>query len=279
MNTEESLELLGLTRIEALAYAYLVANPSSTGYRVARGIGKPTANVYRALESLVRKGAVLQDRAATPAFRALAPEDLLARLEDQFMQRKARAARELASLRPDEGDERVYALTSFEQVLSRARILLASTRRVSFVDAAHDIVAMLVTEIQDARQRGARVLLRSRPVPVFAEPAPDRAVRAHRDTLSDSAARPGTHPSLRIVTDAREVLLAWFSPDGARVREASWTRSPFVARAQHEALASERCCLQVELGMADGLSVDDLEAFFEERRALLALVAGVERAG
>ena len=72
MSIEKSLESLGLTQIEALAYAYLVANPSSTGYRVARGIGKPTANVYRALESLGRKGAVLQDRALTPSFRALA---------------------------------------------------------------------------------------------------------------------------------------------------------------------------------------------------------------
>ena len=272
MDIHESLESLGLTQIEALAYAYLVANPSATGYRVARGIGKPTANVYRALESLGRKGAVLQDRAARPAFRALAPEDLLSRLEDQFMQRKARAARELATLQPDEGDERVYALTSFDQVLARARILLASARRVTFVDAAHDLAAMLVTEIQDARHRGVRVLLRSRPVPVFAEPTPDRAVAGHRDTLTDLAAPRGTHPSLRVVTDAREVLLAWLSLEGGRVREAMWTRSPFVTRALYDAMASERCCLQIELGMADGLSVDDVESFFEERRALIALV-------
>jgi sugar-specific transcriptional regulator TrmB len=272
MNVEDSLELLGLTQIEALAYAYLVANPSSTGYRVSRGIGKPTANVYRALESLGRKGAVLQDRAATPAFRALAPVDLLARLEDQFMQRKAQAARELASLQPDEGDERVYALKTFDQILARARILLASARRVTFLDAAHDLAAMLVTEIQDARHRNVRVLLRSRPVPLFAEPTPDLAVAAHRDTLIDAAPRPGTHPSIRVVTDAREVLMAWFTLEGGRVREASWTRSAFVARATHEALASERFCLQVELGMADGLSVDEVESFFEDRRALLSLV-------
>jgi len=272
MKIEESLESLGLTHIEALAYSYLVANPSSTGYRVARGIGKPTANVYRALESLGRKGAVLQDRTATPAFRALSPDDLLARLEDQFQQRKAQAARELASLRPDEGDERVYTLRTFDQVLARARILLASARRVTFVDAAHDLAAMLVTEIQDVRQRGARVLLRSRPVPLFAEPTPERAVPEHRDTLMDVTPRPGTAPSLRVVTDAREVLLAWFSPEGERVREAMWTRSPFVARAMHEALVSERCCLQVELGMADGLSVDEVESFYEERRELLGVV-------
>jgi hypothetical protein len=135
MSIEKSLESLGLTQMEALAYAYLVINPSSTGYRVARGIGKPTANVYRALESLGRKGAVLQDRATTPSFRALSPDDLLARLEHDFMQRKGAAAEKLASLQPDEGDERIYALNSPDQVLTRARIVLASSRRLVLVDA------------------------------------------------------------------------------------------------------------------------------------------------
>jgi sugar-specific transcriptional regulator TrmB len=272
MSIQASLESLGLTQMEALAYAYLVANPCSTGYRVARGIGKPTANVYRALESLGRKGAVLHDRAATPGFRAIAPDDLLARLESEFMERKASAARILATLSPDEGDERMYALQSPEQVLARARVLLAAVRHVTLVDAPHDIAAKLAAEIQDARHRGARVLLRSRPGAISSDAAPGPAVAKHADALTDVVPAPGIAPSLRVVMDAREVLLAWFNPDGGRVREALWTRSPFVARAMHEALVSERCCLQIELAMADGLSVDEVETFFEERRGLMTLV-------
>jgi HTH-type transcriptional regulator, sugar sensing transcriptional regulator len=272
MSAEESLESLGLTQMEALAYAYLVSNPSSTGYRVARGIGKPTANVYRALESLGRKGAVLQDRAATPSFRALSPEDLLARLEHDFMRRKTLAAEKLSSLQPDEGDERIYALTSLEQVLARARIVLASTRRLMVVDGSTVLIAMLPSELADARRRGARVLIRTRDLPALQDVATTEVLPGHPDTLRDAPPPPGTFPSLRMVSDAREVLLAGFDLDGDRVREAFWTRSPFLARWMHDALGSERCCARIESMMTDGLSVDEVEAVFEDWRNVRALV-------
>jgi sugar-specific transcriptional regulator TrmB len=248
MSIEKSLESLGLTQIEALAYAWLVANPASSGYRVARGIGKPTANVYRALESLGRKGAVLQDRAATPLFRALAPDDLLARLEHDFMQHKHAAAEKLASLQPDEGDERIYALNSPEQVLTRARVMLASARKLVLIDVATTVAKELDEQIAEARSRRVRVL------------------------MHDSVRSPGILPSLRMVCDAREVLLAAFDHDEVRTREAYWTRSRFLARSLHDALAAEICCARVDAMMADGLSVDDVEAVFEEWREARRLV-------
>jgi sugar-specific transcriptional regulator TrmB len=247
MSIEKSLESLGLTQIEALAYTWLVANPASTGYRVARGIGKPTANVYRALESLGRKGAVLQDRAATPSFRALAPDDLLARLEHDFMKRRSAAAEKLASLQPDEGDERIYALNSSEQVMTRARLMLASARKLVLMDAATTVAEGLEEQIAEARRR-VRVLTRE-------------SVRA-----------PGVLPSLRIVSDAREVLLAAFAHDEVRTREAFWTRSTFLARSLHDALSAELCCSRIEAMLADGLSVDEVEAAFEEWRETRRLV-------
>ena len=264
MKIEESLEALGLTHMEALAYAYLVANPSSTGYRVARGIGKPTANVYRALESLHRKGAVLQDRAVTPSFRALAPGDLLARLEAEFNQKKSRAARELASLQPEKEDERVYALRGADQVLAKARILLASARKLVLVDTVSSVAGRLTGDFGDARKRGTRVLLRVRAIDGNVDSA-----REHRDTFVDAVAPSGSHTSVRVVADARETLVAWFDDHGD-VQDAFWTRSPLLARTMHEAMTSERCCAQIDVKMADGLSVDEVEEIFEEWRRLVA---------
>jgi sugar-specific transcriptional regulator TrmB len=268
MNVEKSLESLGLTQIEALAYTYLVANPSSTGYRVARGIGKPTANVYRALESLGRKGAVLQDRAATPSFRALAPDDLLARLEHDFMKHKTAAAAKLASLEPDAGDERIYALNSPDQVMTRARIVLASARRLVLIDGFSTLVAPIADAMAETRARNVRVLLRLR----ARRGTETDTMPSHRDTLTDTPPAPGTLPSLRIVSDAREVMLAAFDRDETRTREAFWTRSSFIARSFHDALTAEHCCARIEAMMADGLSVDEVEAVFDEWRNVRRLV-------
>jgi len=68
------------------------------------------------------------------------------------------------------------------------------------------------------------------------------------------------------------VLLAAFDHDEARTREAFWTRSPFLARSLHEALAAELCCARIDAMMADGLSVDDVEGVFEEWKNLRATV-------
>ena len=248
MSIEKSLESLGLTQLEALAYTWLVSNPSATGYRVARGIGKPTANTYRALESLSRKGAVLQDRGTTPSFRALTPADLLARLEHDFMQRKSAAAEKLAALQPDEGDELIYALSSPDQVLTRARVVLNAARKLVLMDSSTALGAALENEIADARRRRVRVLIR------------------------DGARSPGTLPSLRMVADAREVLLAAFDHDEGRMREGFWTRSTFLARTLHDALAAEICCARIDAMMSDGLSVDEVEAVVEEWRETRRMV-------
>ncbi len=269
MSIEKSLESLGLTQIEALAYTYLVANPSSTGYRVSRGIGKPTANVYRALESLGRKGAVLQDRAATPSFRALSPDDLLARLEHDFMRKKSAAAEKLASLQPDPGDERIYALNAPEQVFTRARIVLASARRLVLIDGTVTFVDTLADEIAEARTRGVRALVRARRVSRGTDSV---SSSDHSDTLSDAPATPGTLPSLRMVADAREVVMGAFDHEGARIREAFWTRGAFIARSMHDALMAENCCARVEAMMADGLGIDEVEAVFENWRELRSRV-------
>jgi HTH-type transcriptional regulator, sugar sensing transcriptional regulator len=240
MNPTDSLQQLGLTPMEALAYTYLVANPSATGYRVARGVGKPTANVYRALESLERKGAVIRDRSTAPLFRALAPQELLGQLEREFAQRKASAARELASLHAEKDDDRLYSLGTTAQVMDRARRLLTSARRIVLADVPGILAEKLAGEIEQARTRGTRVLV---------------IAGGRVDPLR-----------LRMVADGREALLADLSPDATRVRDALWTQSAVFAVTIHDALTTELFFLEVGRGVAEGLSVDEVEQAFERCR-------------
>lgn len=257
MNPKNSLHQLGLTSIEALAYTYLVANPAATGYRVARGVGKPTANVYRALESLERKGAVVRDRSAAPLFRALAPQELLGQLEREFAERKASAARELALLHADKGDERLYSLGTAEQVVDRARRLLASAQRVVLADAPIDFTARLADGLEQARGRGIRVLV--------IEGGRDAGAQAGS---AQDGRRRVVGPRLRMVADAREALLADLSPDATRVREALWTHSAIFAATIHDALTTEWFFLEVGRGLAEGLSVDEVEQAFGRCREI-----------
>jgi sugar-specific transcriptional regulator TrmB len=254
MNLQNALESLGLGHIEALSYAYLAGNPPSTGYRVARGIGKPTANVYRALEALERKGLVAHDRGTPPSYRALPPDDMLALLEREFMERKAVAARELATLRREADDEKFYALKTPEQVSSRAHVLLAAARKIALVEGPVAMIDGLGAAVDDARSRGVRVLILT-----------DGTMAApHADAIGDPHRRIAT---IRMAADAREALIAAL-PDGNRVREAVWTRSTLFARMLHDALVCEIFYGLIERSLEDGVSAEEVETAFDRCRKI-----------
>jgi hypothetical protein len=134
------------------------------------------------------------------------------------------------------------------------------------------LLATLHREIGETRTRGVRLLVRARALPAFRENATSPALPAHHDTFEDVPPSPGTLPSLRMVSDAREVLLAAFDPEEARTREAFWTRSSFLARSMHDALAAELCGARIEAMTAEGLSVDEVEAVIEEWREARRMV-------
>src|SRR3712207_2237297 len=121
------LTTLGFNETEALVYCDLLKNPGSTGYRVARSINKAQANTYQTLNSLVQKGAVVFEEGDTRSFRATPPDELLARLRRTFEHQFDEARSSLSRLESSgEADERIYQLRNAEQVLERARAMLAA---------------------------------------------------------------------------------------------------------------------------------------------------------
>ena len=62
---------MGLNALEAEVYAQLLKESPLTGYGVAKALGKPAANVYKAIDTLADKGAVIVDEGGTRQCRAV----------------------------------------------------------------------------------------------------------------------------------------------------------------------------------------------------------------
>src|SRR5688572_1961049 len=99
---------LGFTPLEAEVYTFLVKESPATGYRVAQALGRPVAVIYKTLDSLTAKGALIVDNGPTRHCRAVPAQELLGRLERCFEERRAAAAKALAELREAPADDRVY---------------------------------------------------------------------------------------------------------------------------------------------------------------------------
>lgn len=258
----DALVDLGFTALEAEAYAWLHRQPNATGYRVAQALGKPVANTYKALESLHNKGAILVEEDENRMCRAVAAEELLRQLERKFA-RTSRAARQaLAPPATADGDDRVYSLRTPAQVLERARAMLQAARTIVLVDAFPAALEAVRPELEAAVGRGVTVAIK---VYRAAELA---GAQVYCDARGEQAIARWPGEWLNLVVDGATHALALLTPDLARVHQAIWTASPYLAWIYHSALANELVIAEIEALAQAGGRNDRLRRVLARRDAL-----------
>lgn len=238
-----------------------------TGYRIAQALRKAAPNVYKALESLETKGAVLVEDGESRLCRPVPPEELLAHLERRFRERRGRAARALKQAAGEAADDRVYTLRSADQVLERARRMLRGCAEVALVDAFPLPLATLRAELEAAAARGVQVAVKTY------EPAEIRGARVAIDASRATVLERWPGQWVNLVVDGREHLIAFLTADGAGVHQAVWSGSAVLSWVYHCALCSE-IVLEDVRGLLDaGASVGDVARAVETTVPLKALQA------
>lgn len=230
----EALVALGFTALEAEVYAVLVEQSPATAYKLAQEVGKAAANVYKAVESLQRKGAILVEESSSRLCRAVAPAELIHQLERQFSQASTRAQTALAQLTRPAGDERVYELGSSDQVLARARAMLLRTERMVLCDLFPEAVVELRDDVDAAARRGRRVC-----VQVYRPASFDPRVRVFVKPDGERLLELWPGQWLNVVSDSREHLLAFLSNGLGGVHQAVWSESVYLSLLYFSGLASE----------------------------------------
>ena len=242
----EPLVEIGLTGLEAQAYGYLLENAPATGYGVAKGLGKPTANTYKAMESLFEQGAVIREESGNREYRPVSPTELLDGLERKFVARKERAATELRKLGTTAQDDRVYRLQTPEQVLERMRQMLQGASHYAILDLFPWAAQALAEEIEAAAARGVSVAAK------LYEPFLLEGVRVVVDLSAKRVLQRWPGQWANGVVDGQQHLMAWLSIDGTEVHQAIWSGSPFLSWVYHTTLTNELLCTVIESAIQDG---------------------------
>ena len=233
----EALAALGFSEIEARVYAFLLAGPPATGYRISHEIGKPTANTYKAIAALQAKGALMVDDGDNKLCRAVPPEEFLAGLDHQFQRSRERAEDELAKLHRPQADDRIYQLASSDQVIERARAMLDGAQSIALLDVFPEPLRKLRADLERASRRGVRLALKTYE-DGSAPSVGEKAIAVNAPDPSHALEQwPGQQLSL--VVDAEQHLLALLSEDLREVRQAIWSPSLFLSSMHHNQLASE----------------------------------------
>jgi sugar-specific transcriptional regulator TrmB len=249
---------LGLTGLEAEIYVHLLRHSPDTGYGVAKALRKAAPNIYKALETLEAKGAILVEHGDTKTVRAVPAREFLAALERRFQSYHREAAQSLARLPEAEPDARVYQITTREQLFEQCRQLLASAQHVALVDAFPIPFDALRDGIAATAARGIDVFVKVyRPgdridgAELVLEPEHERIRERWPEHWIDC------------VTDASSYTVGLLSSDGERVLQAVRSTSPYLAYLHHSRLAHELAYTALKEGVSNGADRDTLYAIFE----------------
>ena len=151
---------MGLTNLEALVYLALLNEPGVTGYRIGKSIGKPAPNVYTALESLMKKGAVLLNYVGKDKKYSPVPvTEFARRVRSDADQKAANLEAELREFTAVPEDTGIYKLENEPQLFEKANAMLDGSRSTVLLTADTDFILRLQDSLAAAAERGVRVLI------------------------------------------------------------------------------------------------------------------------
>lgn len=243
---------LGLNQLEAETYLYLLTHDQLTGYRIAQALGKPSANVYKALEALARKGAVVMEEGESRACRAVPMAEFLSHLEASFQETASQLTHMSAQLKAPLSDERIYQIQSPALVFERCRRMLARCRTIAVIDIFPHAFSHLQEAIQMAAQRGIEVYLQ-----VYA-PVEMEMVHLVRAYDGQKAVEYWQSEQINVVIDGQEVLLALMNPSLTKVEQAIWSQSLYLACMLHAGFMKEHTIHQLMALQAQDAPVEEM---------------------
>ncbi|MFN6262573.1 MAG: TrmB family transcriptional regulator [Chromatiaceae bacterium] len=213
------LQQLGFTALETDIYLALLRYGDMTGYAVAKQVGKVVANVYKALESLHQKGAVLQLQQDQKRYAAVPWRQLLDHEQRKFSQTLSELATELESLPAPDAQEGVYQLKNPDQLLYDSRQLCRDAQGLLLADLQPAAVPLLAEELVAAASRGVEVRVKIyEPTEL---PGVHLTLRANgREVYGKTA-----DVSFKLVADGNNFVIGLLSADLSRVIQAFKSRS------------------------------------------------------
>lgn len=251
---------LGFTRLEAEVYIHLVQNPPQTGYKVAKALGRPNSNTYRAIATLEAKGALLVTEGETRMIRAVPVDELLDQITARFHRRREMASRHLATLRERIFDDRIYMLGTADQVWSRCRRMLERCREMAFLDLFPAGVSMLGEELAALAAAGKRVA-----VQVY-EPAVIQGAEVVVHPRGAEILQAWPLQAVILMIDGTQSLLGLLDRDGRKVHFCAWTRSICLSYVLLGYANSEMILSRMTAALRRGATAGELRSLQEDWR-------------
>lgn len=239
----EALAALGLTALEAEAYRFILSTPQSTGYRIAQALGKPVGNIYKTIEALEQKGAILSsDDGGSRVVTAIPAEEWIRARRSAFERACAQAKSDLRTFsEAGEGDDDlVYRIGEADAAIERACAMLGTATKFVLASITPQLLPLVTDALHRCAKRGIPVGCK-----VF-EPCDIPGVETSLDPRGMHALTNAPGQWLTMSVDGRASLQALFRLDPQRpddplppLHMAIYTTNPLLAWSTYSGLSSD----------------------------------------
>lgn len=227
------LKELGFTDLEADIYLYLLQNSPATGYKIAKGIDRSFAITYRALNTLQTKGAIMVEAGKNRRTCAVPIQEFMQQKEAQFSDRKKRILEAVRQLPECVHDNRIYQITSLEQVYERCKGMLESAQQRVLIELFPEPIGQLQTTLSDIASRGIDVTAR-----VYS-PTTIPGIQIIQSPIGQQTIQAFNSQWLALFVDGRQFLLAQLMADNSGVHYAVFSSNLILSRAMYSYVNSD----------------------------------------
>jgi sugar-specific transcriptional regulator TrmB len=260
MDINNLLTEIGLNKLEAEVYLYLLTHKPATAYRIGKDINKPTANVYKAIDSLKTKGAVLVELNNNKLCSAVLPNEFLNHYEKNIFAKTHQLKSELKNLTPQTEDMLTYSIDSVPLIFERFENMMNKCKSIAVIDAFPEILKKIKPIIEKHATRNIDIHIESYEYIHIANVDITEAV------IGKQALKHWQSQQLNLVIDGKEYLLALLNNKLTKVVQATWSNNNYVACILHAGILKEQTVLKIMNSVETENSIEKIKEILNKQK-------------
>jgi HTH-type transcriptional regulator, sugar sensing transcriptional regulator len=152
---------LGFSDYESRIYLHLLKESPCTGYQLSQVTGIHRANTYQALESLLKKEAVVADGSKPKMYNAVDPKDLISNIQTGLAASFRVLRDELSKLKGGGLDTNLFTLHGHGEMIEKLRAALKESRGETVALLGVPEIRLLIAELSAARRRAGGLVCKT----------------------------------------------------------------------------------------------------------------------
>lgn len=235
----ELLTQLGLNNLEAEVYIHLLLNNPMTAYKVGKDLNKPTANVYKAIESLSKKGAVIIESNKNKQCKAVSPNEFISHYEKDLLKKTETIKELLNSIDKQNYDEKTYTIESVPLIFESFESMMKRCKVIAVIDAFPKALLRVIKPIERAIERGIEVFIQAY------QPIDIKGADIAYTCIGDEVLEFWKSQQLNLIIDGEEHLITLMNNELSEVKQATWSNNYYMSCILHAGRMREQIVIKI----------------------------------